>query len=203
MQNTRHAPIKKIAVFAASSGAVAQSYHDAAADAGRALAQDCMSIVYGGGGTGLMGAIAQAALDAGSEVHGVVPRFLKDMEVSHTSLTSLTVVDDMRERKHLMLSQSGAVLALPGGCGTYEEVFEALTLKRLGQWLGPIVLLNTNGFYDRLSEFLQHAIAERFMAAQHADMWRVVNEPEQIIEALYNAPAWEADALQFATLSGK
>ena len=194
--------IKKITVFAASSGAVAQSYRDAAAGAGRALAESGMSIIYGGGSTGLMGAMAQAALDAGSEVHGVVPQFLKDMEVSHTSLTSLTVVDDMRERKHLMLRHSNAVLALPGGCGTYEEVFEALTLKRLGQWLGPIVLLNTNGFYDRLSDFLLHAVAERFMAPQHATMWTVVSEPEQIIEALYNAPAWGADALEFATTSG-
>lgn len=195
-------PLKKITVYAASSGAIAHSYFDAASVAGRVLAENGFSIVYGGGSTGLMGAVAQAALDAGSEVHGVVPQFLKDLEVSHNFLTSLTVVNDMRERKHLMLHQSDAVLALPGGCGTYEEVFEALTLKRLGQWLGPVVLLNTNGFYDRLDDFLQHAITERFMAPEHAQMWSIVNEPEYIIEALYNAPAWGTDALKFATLSG-
>lgn len=202
VQNAPLNPIRKITVYAASSGAIAQSYFDAASGAGRVLAENGISIIYGGGSTGLMGAIAQSALDEGSEVHGVVPQFLKDMEVSHNSLTSLTVVNDMRERKHLMLHQSNAVLALPGGCGTYEEVFEALTLKRLGQWLGPIVLLNTNGFYDRLADFLQHAIAERFMAQEHTQMWSMVNEPEHIIEALHNSPAWGADALQFATLSG-
>lgn len=203
MLNMPHNTITKIAVYAASSGAIAQSYFDAAACAGRVLAGNGLSIIYGGGSTGLMGAMAQAALDAGSEVHGVVPQFLKDLEVSHNALTSLTVVNDMRERKHLMLFESHAVLALPGGCGTYEEVFEALTLKRLGQWLGPIILLNTNGFYDRLVGFLEHAIAERFMAPQHACLWSVVDEPEQIPEALYNAPDWGAEALEFATVSGE
>ena len=158
--------------------------------------------MYGGGGTGLMGALAKSALRAGTVVHGVVPQFLKDMEVSYNGLTSLTVVDDMRERKHLMLKNAAAVVTLPGGCGTYEEVFEALTLKRLGQWLGPIVLVNTDGFYNGLISFLEHAISERFMNDQHTGLWTIVDEPEEVIGAILNAPKWSSDALGFATVSG-
>ena len=94
------------------------------------------------------------------------------------------------------------MVTLPGGRGTYEEVFEALTLKRLGQWLGPIVLVNTDGFYDRLNSFLEHAIDERFMHRQHAGMWTMVDEPEEVIEALIAAPRWTRDALNFATVTG-
>ena len=192
-----------VTIYAASSGAISQKYFDAASRLGEVLADAGMSIMYGGGSTGLMGAMAGAALDAGSQVHGIVPRFLQELEVCHTGLTSLTVVDDMRKRKHLMLKDASAVVTLPGGCGTYEEVFEALTMKRLGQWLGPIVLVNTNGFYDQLNSFLEHAISERFMLRQHSDMWSIVDEPEEVVEALQNAPSWSSEALEFATLRGE
>ena len=191
--------ITTVTVYAASSGAISKGYFEAASRVGLALASGGISVVYGGGSTGLMGAVADAALAAAGTVHGIVPRFLKELEVSHGNLTSLTVVDDMRERKHLMIEKSDAVIALPGGCGTYEEVFEALTLKRLGQWLGPIVLLNTNGFYDRLNGFLRHAVDERFMDRRHLDMWTVVDEPDDVIPALRDAPRWSEEALSFAT----
>jgi len=106
----------------------------------------------------------------------------------------------MRERKHRMLNGAHALVTLPGGCGTYEELFEALTLKRLGQWTGPIVMLNTHGFYDRLLDFLEHSVRERFMADRHARMWSVVREPEEVPSALANAHAWSADALAFANV---
>jgi uncharacterized protein (TIGR00730 family) len=188
-----------VTVFAASSGAIDEIYVKAARHLGEALAHAGLSIMYGAGATGLMGAVAQGSLDAGGGVHGIVPRFLQEMEVTHKGLTSLRVVDDMRERKHLMLKDASAVVTLPGGCGTYEEVFEALTLKRLGQWLGPIVLVNTNGFYDRLNDFLGHAVSERFMDDRHLRMWSVVDEPEQVVDALQQAPRWHSEALEFAT----
>lgn len=191
--------ISTVTVYAASSSAVGDPYFEAARALGAGLAGAGMTVVYGGGSTGLMGAMADAVLGSGGQIHGVVPQFLKDLEVSHQGLTSLTVVNDMRERKHLMLEQSDAVVALPGGCGTYEEVFEALTLKRLGQWLGPIVLLNTMGFYDRLNGFLAHAVSEKFMDPRHLDMWAIVDNAGQVTEALSTAPAWSDDALQFAT----
>jgi len=195
-------PEGHVTVFAASSGAISEKYFSAAHRLGEVLASTGMSIMYGGGGTGLMGALAKSALHAGAGVHGVVPKFLKEMEVSYEGLTSLTVVNDMRERKHLMLKNAAAVITLPGGCGTYEEVFEALTLKRLGQWLGPIVLVNTDGFYNGLISFLEHAISERFMDDQHAGLWTTVDEPEEVIGAILEAPEWSSDALSFATVSG-
>lgn len=190
-----------VTVYAASSNALASAYLQAAQRLGEVLAEAGMKIYFGGGGVGLMGAMADGALDRGGEVHGVVPVILKELEVSHAGLTSLTVVDDMRTRKHLMLEDSQAVITLPGGCGTYEEVFEALTLKRLGQWLGPIVLVNTQGFYDRLLDFLEHSVAEKFMGTRHADMWQVVDHPEEVPAALQHAPDWDRNALSFANVS--
>lgn len=197
------ASIKTVTVYAASSGAISADYFKAASQLGVSLANAGLTVVYGGGSTGLMGAMADAMVSAGGQIHGIVPQFLKDLEVSHTKLSSLTVVDDMRERKHLMLEQSDAVIALPGGCGTYEELFEALTLKRLGQWLGPIVLLNTNQFYDRLSGFLEHAVTERFMDTRHLEMWTTVDRPEQVVSALASSPVWSENSLQFATSVGE
>ena len=107
----------------------------------------------------------------------------------------------MRIRKQLMLENSQAVVTLPGGCGTYEELFEALTMKRLGQWNGPIVLLNTAGFYDRLIEFLEHSVAQRFMGERHLELWSVVDEPGALVDALDSSQAWHEDALQFANVT--
>ena len=192
--------INRVAVFAASSRQLSREYVEAAAQVGEILANGGMSIVYGGGGTGLMGAMADAALENGAQVHGVVPEFLLQLECAHRGLTRMDIVADMRERKHRMLSGADALVTLPGGCGTYEELFEALTLKRLGQWVGPVVLVNTRGFYDRLIDFLEHSVRERFMAHEHAKMWTVVNEPADLPNALNLSPAWSSDAIQFANL---
>ena len=192
--------IKRVAVFAASSRQLDDDYIDAAGRLGAVLARSGMSIVYGGGGTGLMGAMADSALANGAAVHGVVPDFLLQLECAHTGLTAMDVVADMRERKHRMLNGADALVTLPGGCGTYEELFEALTLKRLGQWTGPIVLVNTRGFYDRLLGFLEHSVSERFMADAHARMWSVVDEPEAVPAALAGALPWSTAALSFANV---
>lgn len=193
--------IGKVTVYAASSAALIPHYYQAARRLGEVLAEAGISILYGGGGTGLMGAMADGALAGGGEVHGVVPAFLKELEVSHTGLTSLTVVDDMHKRKHLMLESSDAVVTLPGGCGTFEEVFEAMTLKRLGRWLGPIVLVNTEGFYSKLVEFLDHSVEQRFMGERHAGMWSVMDSPEEVPDALYSAEEWHREALTFANVT--
>lgn len=195
-ENTR-----TVTVYAASSDTLDAGYISAARETGIALAQAGYRVLYGGGGTGLMGAMADGALSAGAEVHGVVPVFLKELEVSHKSLTSLTVVDDMRNRKHMMLEGSDAVVTLPGGCGTYEEVFEAMTLKKLGQWSGPIVLLNTLGFYGRLSAFLHHSVTERFMRPEDANLWQVVDLPAAVPAALEGAGDWHQDSLSAVNVS--
>jgi uncharacterized protein (TIGR00730 family) len=175
--------ISRVAVYAASSQDLSCVYSEAASRLGRHLADAGLSIIYGAGGHGLMGAMADAALAGGAEVHGIIPGFLKDIEVYHRRLTRLEVVDDMRSRKTRMLENADAVVTLPGGCGTYEEVFEAMTMKRLGLWTGPIVLVNTQGFWDRMLGFL--------------------DEPEEVVDALASAPGWSADALEYANVSSR
>lgn len=190
--------VERVTVYAASSQALAPEYTDVAARLGRVLAQAGLPIVFGGGSTGLMGAMADAALEEGGEVHGVIPKFLMDLEKGHERLTSLDIVPDMRVRKHRMLIDSRAVVTLPGGCGTFEEVFEAMTLKRLGQYFGPIILVNANGYYDRLIDFLRHSVAERFMSQVHLDLWHTVVDPEDVPEALATVEPWSGDALHRA-----
>jgi len=191
---------KTICVYCASSQRCDAAYHAAAHRVGEVLAQHGFGIVYGGGGKGSMGAVADGALARGGKVRGVLPRFMQDLEWGHPRLTELHIVEDLRVRKHLMLSESHGVVALPGGCGTLEELFEALTLKRLGLYVHPIVLLNTRDYFAPLIELLKHAVAERFMGDQHLEMWQVVDEPEEIPHALATAPPWSAEARDFAAV---
>jgi uncharacterized protein (TIGR00730 family) len=188
-------------VYASSSAALKQSYYDAARRLGELLAKADKTIVYGAGGGGLMGSMADGALAQNGRVYGVVPEFLQNLELTHRGLTGLKIVKNMRIRKELMLEESDAVITLPGGSGTYEELFEALTMKRLGQWVGPIILVNTDGFYNGLLQFLQHSIEERFMGSSHLKMWTVVDQPEQVLGAIENSHAWDNDALQFANVT--
>lgn len=192
--------IRRVTVYASSSNALADSYYDAAARLGTVLGAAGLEIVYGGGGVGLMRAMADNALAAGAHVHGVIPHFLNTVEHGHKNLSRLEVVEDMRERKHRMIAESHAVISLPGGSGTFEELFEVLTLKRLGLFLGPVVLVNTNAYFDRFVDFLQHSVRERFMAEKHLGMWLVVSEPEQVLEALHRALPWSTDARAFAAV---
>lgn len=191
---------RAVCVYCASSGSCDPEYHAAARRLGELLAGDGRTVVYGGSRIGSMGALADGALLRGGRVIGVMPRFLKDMEVSHDGLTELHVVEDMRTRKHLMLSRSEAVVALPGGCGTFEELLEAITLKRLGVFLGPIVIVNTRGYFAPLLALFESAVRERFMDERHLAMWQVVADPEQVVAALASAPPWSAEARRFATV---
>jgi uncharacterized protein (TIGR00730 family) len=191
---------KTICVYCASSSRCDPLYHAAARRVGEVLAEHGYEIVYGGGASGSMGAVADGALERGGTVRGVLPRFMMELEWGHPRLTELRIVEDLRIRKHLMLSESHGVVALPGGCGTLEELFEALTLKRLGLYVNPIVLLNTRNYFAPLLELLEHAVAERFMGPRHREMWQVVDEPEEIPRALANAPPWSEDAREFAAV---
>jgi uncharacterized protein (TIGR00730 family) len=191
---------KTICVYCASSQRCDAVYHEAARRVGEILVDNGYAIVYGGGGKGSMGAVADGALAHGGTVRGILPRFMMDLEWGHPKLTELRIVEDLRVRKHLMLSESHGLVALPGGCGTLEELFEALTLKRLGLYVHPIVLLNTRNYYAPLIELLNRAVEERFMAQQHLAMWQIVAEPEEIPHALANAPPWSAEARSFAAV---
>lgn len=192
--------IQRVTVYAASSQALDSDYISAASRLGKCLAEAGLAVVYGGGSHGLMGAMADAALDAGGKVHGVIPEFLTRVEKGHQGLSSLEVVDDMRTRKARMLENSDAVVTLPGGCGTFEELFEVMTLKRLGQYLGPIVLINTNAYYDKLLEFLEQSVRQHFMSQTHLDMWQSVAEPEQVLAALQSATPWSREHIGLAAV---
>ncbi len=187
-----------VCVYAASSKACHPDYHDAACRLGAFLAERRFGITYGGGGAGLMGALADGALSRGGRITGVLPRFMNDLEWGHAGLTELLLVEDMHTRKHRLLSGSYAVVALPGGSGTLEELLEAITLKRLGLYLGPVVLVNTRRFFDPLLQLLASAIDERFMDERHRAMWQVVSQPEQVAEAFATARPWFPEARNFA-----
>ena len=191
---------RAVCVYCASSKSCASHHHADARRLGELLALDGRTVIYGGSKSGSMGALADGALGAGGQVLGVLPNFLADMELAHDSLSELLLVDDMRTRKHLMLSRSAAVIALPGGTGTFEELLETLTLKRLGLWTGPIVIVNRDGYYEPLRQLLLAAIGERFMADAHARMWVMVESVEDALIALDTAPAWSAAARQFAAV---
>jgi hypothetical protein len=189
---------RSVCVYCASSGACAPQFHEVARRLGTLLAGAGWTVVYGGGRAGSMGALAEGALAAGGRVVGVIPKFMVDLEWGNDDLSELHVVEDMRTRKHEMLTRASAVVALAGGCGTLEELFEAITLKRLGLFLGPIVIVNTDGYYDPLMAQLTAAIHGRFMDARHDRMWTVVAEAEQVVAAIAAAPAWSATNRDFA-----
>jgi len=190
--------ISTVCVYCASSDKTPPVYHEAAARLGRSLAGHGVTVVYGGSSMGSMGRLADAALAAGGKVIGVLPRFMSDLEWGHSTLTDLRLVDDMHQRKRLMLESSDAVVALPGGCGTLEELFEAITWKRLGIYVKPIVLVNVQGFFDPCLELLERAVREGFMHRKHTDMWSVVDEPEDAYNAILSAPGWSSAATAFA-----
>jgi uncharacterized protein (TIGR00730 family) len=191
---------KSICVYCASSQLCDAAYHEAAYRLGEVLALEGCTIIYGGGGLGSMGALASGALSRGGQIIGVIPQFMIDLEWGHRGLTELRVVEDMRIRKHVMLSHSDGVVALPGGSGTFEELFEAITLKRLGAYVHPIILVNTRNFFAPLIQLLQDAVSEHFMDERHLQMWDVVSSPEEVPAAITNAMPWSADARKFAAL---
>lgn len=193
-------PAHTVCVYCASSRTAHPEYREAAFRLGEALAARAITVIYGGGGKGSMGALADGALSKGGRVIGILPRFMADLEWGHPGLTELKLVEDMRTRKHLMLTGAQAAVALPGGCGTLEELLEAITLKRLGLFLGPIVLVNTRGFFQPLLELLSRAVDERFMDDRHPLMWQVVARPEEVPAAIERAPLWSAESRDFASV---
>lgn len=190
----------RVCVYAASSAKVAPEFHAAARALGESLASEGCSIVYGGGSHGLMGSLADGALSKGGEVIGILPKFMADLEWGHPGLTRLELVEDMRERKHRLLTGSDAVVALPGGCGTLEELFEAITLKRLGLYPNAILLLNTRGFYAPLQGFMDTVIEQHFMNPEHAAMWSLVDAVAEVLPAIRATPKWREDARDHAVV---
>jgi uncharacterized protein (TIGR00730 family) len=191
---------RSVCVYCASSRVAHADYRAAAYRLGEVLAAAGIGIIYGGGAVGSMGALADGALARGGRVIGILPRFMADLEWGHPRITDLQLVEDMRTRKHVMLTMSQAAIALPGGSGTLEELLEAITLKRLGLYLNPIVLVNTRDFFAPLLTLLELAVQERFMDTRHLAMWQVVATPDEVPAALANASEWTAEARSFAAV---
>jgi len=191
----------RVCIYASSSDYAPAAYAVDAARLGGILARAGCEVVYGGGSRGSMGAIADGALAAGGRVVGILPRFMADLEWGHAGLTRLELVEDMRERKHRLLTGSDAVVALPGGSGTLEELFEAITLKRLGLYSNPILLLDTLGYWQPLLKFLdEQVIAQRFLNPEHRELWSLVSRPEDVLDAIAAAPRWGEDARALAAV---
>lgn len=187
--------LRSICVFCGASPGATPIYQEAAEALGRHLAENGIQLVYGGGAVGLMGMVANAALTAGGEVIGIIPQSLKDAEVGHGGLTRLEVVDGMHARKARMAELSDAFIALPGGLGTLEELFEVWTWGQLGYHAKPLGLLEVNGFFDPLLTFLDHLVQERFVRQPHRDMLQRAASPAELVSALaawkpLAAPKW-------------
>lgn len=182
--------MRRICVFCGSSPGVHAEYGEVAARLGRQLARDGVGLVYGGASIGLMGIVADAAREAGGEVIGVIPRSLVALEVAHNGLDDLRIVGSMHERKALMSELSDAFVALPGGIGTLEEIFEVWTWAQLGSHAKPCAFLNVRGFYDSLLGFLDHVVEDGFLRPVHRDMVLVEKDPEALLHAIrrYKAP---------------
>ena len=187
-------------VYSASSGQVPAVYLEAARTLGRLIASGNHTLVNGAGRTGLMGACTDACLAAGGKAIGVIPQFMIDQGWQHRGMTELLVTPDMHRRKELMTEKSDACIALAGGVGTLEELLEIITWKQLGLYLKPIIILNTNGYYDALLAQLQRAADECFMRPQHTAIWSVAATPEEAIQLALTTPLWDASVRKFAAL---
>lgn len=180
--------LKSVCVFCGASPGARPIYRETAEALGRSLAERGLTLIYGGGAVGLMGVVADAALAAGGEVIGIIPQSLKRAEVGHNGLTRLEVVDGMHARKARMAELADAFIALPGGLGTLEELFEVWTWGQLGYHAKPLGLLEVDGFYRRLGDFLDHLVAERFVREPHRAMLQISESPGDLLERL---AAWQ------------
>jgi hypothetical protein len=182
--------MKRICVYCGSSPGRNPAFRKAAERLGSVLVQRGLGLVYGGASVGIMGAVADAVLARGGEVIGVIPKALDEKEITHPGLTEQHVVGSMHERKALMAELSDGFLALPGGWGTFEEIFEALTWAQLGIHRKPCGLLNESGYYDHLGAFLEHAIEQAFVRPEYRSMLMISADPEDLLDrfAAYQAP---------------
>lgn len=192
--------IQSVCIYCASSTQIDKAYFQAAHELGVLLAQKGIRLINGAGSIGLMREVSDATLETGGEVIGVIPQFMVEQGWHHTGLSKLHITQTMHERKQLMAELSEGVIALPGGCGTMEELLEIITWKQLGIYPHPIVILNINGFFNPLLDMLEEAIEQHFMRKEHKAIWQVADTPEKAVELLYQTPLWDKNVRKFAAL---
>jgi len=190
--------IKKVCVYCGSSDKVDSKYFEATKTLAKSLVKNNVTVVYGGGARGLMGQLADTVLEEKGRIIGIMPHFMKEVEFHHKDVNEFIFTADMHERKKQFMVGVDALITLPGGCGTFEELMEAITLKRLGIFTKPIVILNLDGYYDKLFEMLDLTVEEGFLSEKHKEIWTPFEDPSKVIEAINNSAPWSKDALTFA-----
>ena len=190
--------VKNVTVYCASSRKSPQAYFKVAEEVARHLLSHHIGIIYGGGAVGLMGKIADYYIRHNGIIRGVIPEFMVKVEWAHPGIKDMLIVRDMHERKQKLIEGTDAVIALPGGTGTLEELVEVLALKRLGKFNKPVILLNTNGFYDQLLAFFDTMLKEQFLRPEHLEAYTVVRQPADILPAILDTPDWYPDAIDRA-----
>ena len=178
--------IKSVCVYCTSSSKISSVYFDATDQLGLLLAKNNINCICGAGNKGLMNSLTDSVIRNGGHVTGIIPQFMVDEGWHHQKLSEIIVTETMHERKSLMAEKSDAVIALPGGCGTLEELLEIITWRQLGLYNKPIVILNVNGYYDDLIRMLEKAISESFMREEHKKMWQVASNALEAVELLQN-----------------
>lgn len=192
--------IKSVAIYCASSTKIKPIYYETARQLGRGLALRGVTQVNGAGNMGLMQAASDAALEAGGRVVGVIPTFMIEQNWHHTGLTQLIETPDMGSRKQTINDMTDAAIILPGGCGTLDEFFEIVTLKQLGVYLKPIVILNVDGYYNHLLLHLERSMQENFMRNEHRDIWKVATTAEEAIDLVFTTPLIDESVRRFAKI---
>ncbi len=190
----------RVCIFASSSSRINNAYAEAAAELGMLLARAGTEVVFGGGGIGLMGKLADTVIENKGTITGVIPSFMKNQGWDHSDVNEMIITDDMGERKKQMFAMADAIVALPGGVGTLEELTEAITLKQLGLFRGPIIILNTLNFYKSLIDFFEHMVAEYFLRYEHKSIWEVAATPVEVMSLLEKKDTWLFDPIKIAKI---
>jgi uncharacterized protein (TIGR00730 family) len=187
-----------VTVYCASSRKVDKKYFDATVALADQLLRKNAHVIYGGGAVGLMGTLADRYIEKGGEITGIIPEFMVKVEWAHPEISDMHIVRDMHERKKKLIEETDAVIALPGGTGTLEELSEVMTLKRLGKFPKPIIMLNTDGFYNPLNEFLTKMADEHFLSQEHLDMWKLIDDPKDFWSTYESFPDWGSYSIEKA-----
>ncbi|MEJ2506792.1 MAG: TIGR00730 family Rossman fold protein [Ignavibacteriaceae bacterium] len=188
----------RICVYCSSSAKIDKSYFEATEKLAKEFVKNNVWVVFGGGAIGLMGKLADTIIENKGKIKGIMPRFMNEVEWANKKVEDFELTDTMHERKVKFLQDIDGLVALPGGCGTMEELLEAITLKRLGQFTKPIVILNTNGYYEPLKQMLEKCVTEKFMHKKHLEIWSFVKEPEEVLEKIRTSKSWDPNAIEFA-----
>jgi uncharacterized protein (TIGR00730 family) len=193
--------MSKIAtIYCASSPGIPRKYFDATEKVTELLVKQGYGIRYGGGAVGLMGAVADTALKFNGRITGIIPYFMLEVEWEHKGVKDMIHVDSMHRRKELLIEGTSAIITLPGGSGTLEELYEVVSLKKLGRFPHPIILLNIDGYYNPIIEMANRMAEEKFMRNEHLNIWTVVNTPEEVISSIDSHEPWGPEVIQFAAV---